>query len=195
MPLSDRVDPLATSNTGFTMAAFNSTLTEPEAHDGSAAPAARRHQPQIAELRPDEAAEARRCLANLDTASELAASGLPIFPAVVEPRGDGRSSAHDLLDSDDQHKSQQQAASCSRGPQPEFRRTDGYANGAEIGHAFTDGLDPTQCGAWAISGKHGSIGTWGDGETWSLFVACRSAQHWTWTKKKLSFCSVTQDGE
>jgi hypothetical protein len=52
-----------------------------------------------------------------------------------------------------------------------------------------------ECGAWAIGGKHGSISTWGDGDTWALFVACRSAQHWTWTKKKLSFCMVTQDGD
>jgi hypothetical protein len=28
-----------------------------------------------------------------------------------------------------------------------------------------------------------------------LFVACRSARHWTATKARLSFCAVTQDGD
>jgi hypothetical protein len=37
--------------------------------------------------------------------------------------------------------------------------------------------------------------TWGDGTSWALFVACRSALHWTYTKRRLSFCILTQDGE
>jgi hypothetical protein len=28
-----------------------------------------------------------------------------------------------------------------------------------------------------------------------IFVACRSALHWTHTKRRLAFCIVTQDGE
>ena len=52
-----------------------------------------------------------------------------------------------------------------------------------------------ECGAWCISGKAGSIHTWGDGKTWMLFVACHSARHWTATKQRLAFCAVTQDGE
>jgi hypothetical protein len=52
-----------------------------------------------------------------------------------------------------------------------------------------------ECGAWYLSGKTGSIHTWGDGRTWVLFVSCRSAMHWTHTKRRLSFCTVTQDGE
>src|SRR5262245_23716863 len=50
------------------MAAFKSTLTESEAPDGSAAPAARQpwHWPQVVELPPDEAAEARRRIDNVD---------------------------------------------------------------------------------------------------------------------------------
>jgi hypothetical protein len=36
------------------------------------------------------------------------------------------------------------------------------------------------CGAWAITGRRGHITAWGDGATWGLYVACRSAQHWTW---------------
>jgi hypothetical protein len=39
------------------------------------------------------------------------------------------------------------------------------------------------------------VHTWGDGRAWALYVACRSAQHWTWTKKRLAFCKVTQDGD
>lgn len=52
-----------------------------------------------------------------------------------------------------------------------------------------------ECGAWRILGKRGSIHTWGDGETWVLFVAGRSARHWTAIKNRLPFCDVTQDGD
>jgi hypothetical protein len=52
-----------------------------------------------------------------------------------------------------------------------------------------------ECGAWRINGTRGSIHTWGDGSSWVLYVAGRSALHWTWLKKKLSFCRVTQDGD
>src|SRR5262249_31729671 len=48
------------------------------------------------------------------------------------------------MDSDDQHNSQQQLAGCSPGLQPKSSRTNEYANGAENGHAFTDGLDSTR---------------------------------------------------
>jgi hypothetical protein len=34
----------------------------------------------------------------------------------------------------------------------------------------------------------------GDGKSWVLFVACRSARHWS-AKEDLSFCRLTQDGE
>jgi hypothetical protein len=27
------------------------------------------------------------------------------------------------------------------------------------------------------------------------YVRCRSGQHWTWTKKRLAFCRLTQDGD
>jgi hypothetical protein len=52
-----------------------------------------------------------------------------------------------------------------------------------------------ECGAWTLIGRQGSIHTWGDGTSWVLFVACRSRQQWTSTKKRLAFCTVTQDGE
>jgi hypothetical protein len=45
-----------------------------------------------------------------------------------------------------------------------------------------------ECGAWAIVGSRGTIHTWGDGRTCMLFVACRSALHWTatWRVQKAS---------
>ena len=52
-----------------------------------------------------------------------------------------------------------------------------------------------ECGAWCISGQHGTIHTWGDGISWAHFVACRSARHWTAIKARLAFCVVTQDGD
>jgi len=52
-----------------------------------------------------------------------------------------------------------------------------------------------RCGAWHISGLRGSIHTWGDGKSWVLFVGCRSTTHWTYTKGRLAFCRVTQDGD
>jgi hypothetical protein len=58
------------------MAAFKSTLTESEAPDGSAAPAARQpwHWPQVVEMPPDEAAEARHRIDNLDAARAAVAA-------------------------------------------------------------------------------------------------------------------------
>jgi hypothetical protein len=51
------------------------------------------------------------------------------------------------------------------------------------------------CGAWTLVGGRGTIHTWGDGLSWVLFVRCRSVLHWTWTKKRLSFCTVALDCE
>ena len=51
-----------------------------------------------------------------------------------------------------------------------------------------------ECSAWCITGKHGRIYTWGDSKTWVLWVGCRSGLHRTHTKKRLEFCTVTQDG-
>lgn len=53
-----------------------------------------------------------------------------------------------------------------------------------------------ECRAWRISGRRGHIITYGpSGSGWLLYVGCRSARHWTWTKKRLDFCQVTQDGD
>ena len=56
-------------------------------------------------------------------------------------------------------------------------------------------LHRDECGAWCISGTRGTLHTWGNGKSWALFVTCNSGQHWTWVKKKLSFCTVTQDAD
>jgi hypothetical protein len=61
--------------------------------------------------------------------------------------------------------------------------------------AWDRALRRDECSAWCISGKTGTIHTWGDGRTWAVFVACRSKLHWTVTRQRLSFCSPTQDCE
>ena len=60
-------------------------------------------------------------------------------------------------------------------------------------NAWDRALRRDECGAWTIMGSRGTIHTWGDGKTWVLYVSCRSGQHWTYTKRNLSFCQVTQD--
>jgi hypothetical protein len=51
-----------------------------------------------------------------------------------------------------------------------------------------------------LTGKTGSICTWGDGKSWAIWVGGGIADEWTkakWTsaKKRLAFCTVTQDGD
>ena len=66
-------------------------------------------------------------------------------------------------------------------------------------YATERALRRDECGAWRINGRNDgagkSIHTSGDGKTWVLYVRCRSARHWTETKKRLSFCTVGQDGD
>jgi hypothetical protein len=52
-----------------------------------------------------------------------------------------------------------------------------------------------ECGSWIIGGRRGAIHTWGDGKTWLAYVRCRSRQHWTFSKRRLAFMTVTQDGD
>ena len=52
-----------------------------------------------------------------------------------------------------------------------------------------------ECGSWIIAGRRGTIHTWGDGKSWLAYVRCRSPQHWTFTKRRLAFTTVTQDGD
>ena len=53
-----------------------------------------------------------------------------------------------------------------------------------------------KCGAWRINGKHGCVYTWSDeGNGWVLRVCCPSTWGWTLTKKRLSFCKATIDGD
>ncbi len=51
------------------------------------------------------------------------------------------------------------------------------------------------CGWWIIEGQHGAIQTWGDGKSWLVCLSCRSKQHWTFTKRRLDFMTLTQDGD
>jgi hypothetical protein len=62
-------------------------------------------------------------------------------------------------------------------------------------NAWDRALRRDECGAWCITGKQGSIHTWGDGGTWVLYIACQSARHWSATKARLGFCRLTQDGD
>jgi hypothetical protein len=50
-------------------------------------------------------------------------------------------------------------------------------------------------GAWRITGNSGHIYSWGDGESFALYIASGSAIKWTYDKKRLSFCQVTQNGD
>jgi len=52
-----------------------------------------------------------------------------------------------------------------------------------------------ECGSWVIAGRRGTIQTWGDGETWIVYVIGRSTRHWTMIKQRLAFMTVTQDGD
>jgi len=80
------------------------------------------------------------------------------------------------------------------GAEAEADRTQQKALLAALG-AWDRALRRDECGAWCISGKHGRIYTGGDGKTWVMWVGCRSGLHWTHTKKRLDFCTVTQDGD
>ena len=52
-----------------------------------------------------------------------------------------------------------------------------------------------ECGWWTIGGRHGAVHTWGDGKSWLAHLRCRSKQHWAFTKRRLAFMTVTQDGD
>jgi hypothetical protein len=52
-----------------------------------------------------------------------------------------------------------------------------------------------ECGLWVLKGSRGYVSAWGDGKSYLLYVVCRSGQHWTYTKKRLAFAEVTQDGD
>jgi hypothetical protein len=59
--------------------------------------------------------------------------------------------------------------------------------------AWDRALRRAECGAWAIIGSRGTIHTFGDGQTWLVFLACRSPMHWTYTKRRLAFCTLSQE--
>jgi hypothetical protein len=54
-------------------------------------------------------------------------------------------------------------------------------------------LGRDECGTRRLLGSRGHIYCDGD-DGWLLYVRCRSAKHWTWTKRRLAFCHLTQDG-
>jgi hypothetical protein len=59
-------------------------------------------------------------------------------------------------------------------------------------------LGRDECGTCRLLGSRGHIyrddrGEGGDG--WLLYVRCRSGRHWTYTKRALAFCRLTQDGD
>lgn len=62
-------------------------------------------------------------------------------------------------------------------------------------NAAKNSLRRDECGAWCIEGRCGRVYTWGDGSSYCVQVRSRSKRHWTATKNRLTFCTLTQDGE
>jgi hypothetical protein len=56
-------------------------------------------------------------------------------------------------------------------------------------------LQRDECGAWRINGSGGHVYTWGDGSGHVLYVRTHSSMAWTYAKKRLAFCKVTQNGD
>ena len=65
--------------------------------------------------------------------------------------------------------------------------------------ASPSSLRRDESGLWNLRGRPGCyVSTWGDGKSWQFVVAPDgeiSALQWTWFKKRLAFCEVTQDGD
>jgi len=66
-------------------------------------------------------------------------------------------------------------------------------------NASPSALRRDETGLWILRGRPGCyVSTWGDGAGWQLVVTPEqeiSALQWTWFKKRLAFCEVTQDGD
>ncbi len=56
-------------------------------------------------------------------------------------------------------------------------------------------LKRDECGDYRINGSRGHVYPWGDGKTWWVYIVCRSPMHWTYTKRRLPFVTITQDGD
>jgi hypothetical protein len=52
-----------------------------------------------------------------------------------------------------------------------------------------------ECGAWRITGSKGHVYSWGPSGGWLLFCDAGTPRKWSATKRRLSFCRVTQDGD
>ena len=65
--------------------------------------------------------------------------------------------------------------------------------------ASPSSLRRDESGLWNLRGRPGCyVSTWGDGATWQLVVAPEqemSKHAWTWIKKRLACCELTQDGD
>jgi hypothetical protein len=70
---------------------------------------------------------------------------------------------------------------------------DNLARLREALNGALNSLRRDECDVWRLKGSRGHV--YADGDGWVLFVACRSARHWTSTKSPLAFCRVTQDGD
>jgi hypothetical protein len=66
-------------------------------------------------------------------------------------------------------------------------------------NASPSALRRDENGLWILRGRPGCyVSTWGDGASWQLAVVPKqeiSALQWTWFKKRLAFCELTQDGD
>jgi len=62
-------------------------------------------------------------------------------------------------------------------------------------NAWGGALRRDECGDWCIHGTAGRIYTWGDGRTWVLVIESDHGRTWEAAKRKLAFCTVTQDGD
>jgi hypothetical protein len=63
-------------------------------------------------------------------------------------------------------------------------------------NAVSTALSRHEHSVWQITGKRGHILTWGDGESFLLYVQPGpSSRRWNNAKRDLPFCEVTQDGD
>jgi hypothetical protein len=59
--------------------------------------------------------------------------------------------------------------------------------------ASASALRRDECGDWMLRGSRGHIQ--GPPEAFYLCLVCHSPLAWTWAKKRLAFCRITQNGD
>ena len=62
-------------------------------------------------------------------------------------------------------------------------------------HASPLALRRDECGSWRITGKNGHISACADSSGFVLYLCSGSVRKWTADRKRLSFCTVTQEGD